>query len=67
MGRRKEIPWLKHFAAIDKHLDKNEKWFQRPEKKMQDYEKDMDKWNDSFLSNMQTIEDWIKELEKKME
>jgi hypothetical protein len=58
---------LKNLGIIEKHLEKNEKWFQQPEKKLMAFEKDMDEWNKSFLKTITDIEGLIKELEKKME
>ncbi|MBU5267480.1 hypothetical protein [Virgibacillus proomii] len=62
-----EPNWLDYFHVIEKHLQKNEKWMQFPEKKAVAVEKDMNKWNESFLGNIRKIEDLIKELEKRME
>ncbi|MUK90559.1 hypothetical protein GMD78_19570 [Ornithinibacillus sp. L9] len=59
--------WIKHIQAIDKHLDKNEKWFQYPEKRMLEFEKRMDQWNGRFMKNMNVLEDWFDKFEKKME
>ncbi|MEN2767618.1 hypothetical protein [Ornithinibacillus xuwenensis] len=58
---------LKNLGIIQKHLEKNEKWFQHPEKKMGQFEKDMDEWNNRYLKSMNEIEKWIKELEKKLD
>jgi thiamine kinase-like enzyme len=58
---------IKNLQIIEKHLDRNEKWFQYPEKKMVAFEKDMDEWNTRFLKSIQEIESWVKELEKKLE
>lgn len=61
------IPWLKHLQDIEKHLEKNEKWFQHPEKKMKTFEKNAGEWNSEFLKGIGSIEEMIKELEKNME
>jgi hypothetical protein len=58
---------IKNLGIIEKHLARNEKWFQQPEKKMLAFEKDMDDWNKRYLKTIGDIEYWIKELEKKME
>ena len=58
---------IKNLGIIEKHLEKNEKWFQQPEKNMIAFEKEMDEWNTRFLKTISEIENWIKELEKKME
>ncbi|GAA0444898.1 MAG: hypothetical protein ACQEWU_16115 [Bacillota bacterium] len=62
-----EPKWMKHFHDIEKHLGKNEKWLQFPEKKAKNIEQDMEKWNNEFLKMISNVEDIIKELEKKME
>ncbi|CDQ40624.1 MULTISPECIES: hypothetical protein [Virgibacillus] len=62
-----EPEWMRHFHAIEKHLGKNEKWLQFPEKKVKAFEEEMDQWNSDFLSMITNVEDLIKELEKKME
>ncbi|AIF42792.1 hypothetical protein [Virgibacillus sp. SK37] len=71
---KRAIPWTKHFQAIEKHLDKNEKYFRLPEKKMAEWdaekaalEKEMDIWNKGFLNKISAFEKLIHELEKKME
>ncbi|GIO25781.1 hypothetical protein [Ornithinibacillus bavariensis] len=58
---------IKNLGIIEKHLERNEKWFQQPEKKMLAFEKDMDEWNRRYLKTIGDIEYWIRELEKKME
>ncbi|GFZ77209.1 hypothetical protein GCM10010978_18450 [Compostibacillus humi] len=63
----KENPWKEYAEVIAKHLEKNEKWFQAPEKKFKTFEKNAEKWNSQFLKDMAIIEKWIKKLEKKME
>ena len=62
-----DLPWLKHFADIEKHLDKNEKWFQHPEKKMHTFESNAAKWEGDFIEGMKSIEGMMKELEEYME
>lgn len=64
---KRENPWIKHLRTIEKHLEKNEKWLQYPEKKMHHFEKNMNDWNNEFLQNMGNVEEFIKELEKRME
>ncbi|RDW18287.1 hypothetical protein CWR48_11935 [Oceanobacillus arenosus] len=61
------IPWLKHLADIEKHLEKNEKWFQHPEKKMHTFEKNATNWDKDFIEGINAIEGVMKELEKMME
>ncbi|WP_026905761.1 hypothetical protein [Paucisalibacillus globulus] len=58
---------IKNLGIIEKHLEKNEKWFQQPEKKMITFEKEMGEWNTRFLKTIGEMEHWITELEKKME
>ncbi|WP_156288899.1 hypothetical protein [Oceanobacillus salinisoli] len=67
MKNPEENPWLKNLRIIEKHLEKNEKWFQRPEEKMKSFEKDAVKWNEEFTKKISKVEAIIKELEKKME
>ncbi|WP_096270265.1 hypothetical protein [Paucisalibacillus globulus] len=59
--------FIEELGIIEKHLEKNEKWFQQPEKKMISYEKDMNEWNKRFMKTIGEIEKWVKEFEKKME
>ncbi|SHG30508.1 hypothetical protein [Ornithinibacillus halophilus] len=66
-GKNSSIPWIKHFRDIEKHLDINEKYFQAPERKIIEFEKEMDIFNERFMGNINIVEDWMKKLEKKME
>ncbi|MEN1967206.1 hypothetical protein WMZ97_03915 [Lentibacillus sp. N15] len=67
MYERSHIPWLKHLRDIEKHLGKNEKWFQRPEKRMKELDDKLEKWNTEFLEGIGNLELLIEELEKRME
>lgn len=58
---------IQDLGVIAKHLEKNEKWFQQPGKKIAEFEKDMGDWNTRYLQTIRDIEKWIKELEKRME
>ncbi|MFS0672025.1 hypothetical protein [Ornithinibacillus sp. 179-J 7C1 HS] len=58
---------IKNLEIIEKHLERNEKWFQNPEKKMVAFDKEMTLWNNRFMKNIQEIENWMKEFEKRME
>lgn len=60
--------WLfKQLQIIEKHLEKNEKWFQYPEKNMMTLEQDIGEWNTKFLSNMDNIEQFMQRIEKYMD
>ncbi|MEW9674941.1 hypothetical protein ABRT01_01925 [Lentibacillus sp. L22] len=67
MWEKPRIPWLRHLRDIEKHLEKNEKWFQYPERRMGEWDEQLDKWNNDFLEGIGHLESLIKELEKKME
>lgn len=67
MKEKPDIPWKKHLDAVEKHLGKNEKWFQYPEKKMYELEQNMDIWNEEFIQRMGAVEEMIKRLEENME
>lgn len=56
--------FMKHLQDIEKHLDKNEKWLQYPEKKMGAFEIDFNEWNRSFLEQMGKIIEAFHGLEK---
>ncbi|WP_047985918.1 hypothetical protein [Ornithinibacillus californiensis] len=58
---------IKNLGIIEKHLAKNEKWLQHPEKKMISFEKEMHEWNGRYLKTIKEIENWMRELEKRME
>lgn len=58
---------VKPFRDIEKHLDKNEHWFQKPGKRMSEYEQSMNKFNGNFLKKMNEIEKFMKTFEKKMD
>lgn len=62
-----QIPGLKHLADIEKHLEKNEKWFQHPEKKLHTFENNAAKWDKAFIEGITSIEGLMKEFEKMME
>ncbi|WP_284139394.1 MULTISPECIES: hypothetical protein [unclassified Virgibacillus] len=64
MAEKPEIPFVKQLDIIEKHLDKNEKWFQYPEGRMLDFDKMMSSWNTGFLEQMQQLEKIMKDLEK---
>ncbi|WP_164669446.1 hypothetical protein [Virgibacillus doumboii] len=67
MANKPEPRLLKNLRIIEKHLAKNEKWLQYPEKKMHHFEREMDVWNKEFLSGISNVEKMIHELEKRME
>lgn len=60
-------PWIENVGILGKHLEKNEKLFQRPEEKIKVFEKNANKWNDSFLKQINQIESAMKRLEKAFE
>ncbi|MBC5637257.1 hypothetical protein H8S33_10620 [Ornithinibacillus sp. BX22] len=57
---------MKNLEIIERHLEKNEKWLQSPEKKKVLFEKEMIAWNTRFMKNITDIENWIKDFEKRM-
>lgn len=59
--------FIHNLGIIAKHLEKNEKWFQQPSKKMAEFEKDMGEWNARYLKTIGDVEKWMKEFEKRME
>ncbi|MFD1349445.1 hypothetical protein [Oceanobacillus caeni] len=67
MSKRKVNPWIENVGILGKHLEKNEKWFQRPEEEIRTFEKNANKWNDSFLKQIQQMESVMKQLEKAFE
>ncbi|KKE79953.1 hypothetical protein DTX80_15755 [Bacilli bacterium] len=67
MNKRKVTPWIENVGILGKHLEKNEKWFQKPEEKIRTFEKNANKWNDSFLKQIKQIEAVMKRLEKEFE
>ncbi|RLL45078.1 hypothetical protein D8M04_09420 [Oceanobacillus piezotolerans] len=58
---------LYNVKVIEKHLEKNEKWFQQPEKKMKSFEKNAGAWNKEFLEEISNIEKVMKKLENYFE
>ncbi len=58
---------IRFTKALEKFMHSNENWFQKPEHRIQQFEKEMAEWNTHFLQQMNDVESWIKELEKKME
>lgn len=67
MHSRSRIPWLRHLRDIEKHLEKNEKWFQYPERRMSELDEQLEKWNGDFLEGIGHLERLMEELEKEME
>ncbi len=63
--------WMKPFHDIHKHLDHKEHWFQFPEKKHANFEKEFNSWHEDwhkpFIKGIGEVEKAMKELEKKME
>ncbi|QKY68627.1 hypothetical protein [Lentibacillus sp. CBA3610] len=53
--------------VIEKHLEKNEKWFQYPEKKMNELDAEIQNWDKEFLQGMAKFEEVMVEIEKIME
>ncbi|WP_234998466.1 hypothetical protein [Salirhabdus sp. Marseille-P4669] len=58
---------IRFTKALEQFLQNNEKWFQKPEENIKSFEKEMDEWNGQFTEQMAIVENWIKELEKRME
>ncbi|NBJ70910.1 MULTISPECIES: hypothetical protein [Clostridia] len=59
--------WLQNMDIIDKHLQKNEKWLQYPDKKAEHLEMEIDAWNDAFLKQIVQIENVLKKIGTKLE
>ncbi|MDL4842947.1 hypothetical protein [Aquibacillus rhizosphaerae] len=47
---------IKNLRIFDKHLNKNEKWLQRPEISMKEFEGEITEWNRSFINSMNELE-----------
>ncbi|API90999.1 hypothetical protein J32TS6_28800 [Virgibacillus pantothenticus] len=62
-----EPKWLQNMDIIDKHLQKNEKWLQYPDKKAEQWEMEIDAWNDAFLKQIVQIENVLKKIGSKLE
>ncbi len=58
---------IRFTKALEQFLQNNEKWFQKPEENIKSFEKEIDEWNGQFTEQMAIVENWIKELEKRME
>ncbi|SET15980.1 hypothetical protein SAMN05216389_106100 [Oceanobacillus limi] len=67
MANEPDSYWIKQLDAIIKHLDKNEKWLEYPDEKIQEFEKDFDEWNSPILEDVEKLEKWLEDLDKKME
>ncbi|WP_068676473.1 hypothetical protein [Oceanobacillus sp. Castelsardo] len=67
MGKREVNPWIENVGILGKHLEKNEKWFQRPEEKIKVFEKNANKWNETFLKQIGQLESTMKRFEKMFE
>ncbi|WP_245183528.1 hypothetical protein [Lentibacillus salicampi] len=58
---------VRTLRIIEKHLDKNEKWFRYPEKKMQSLDTEIHAWDKEFQQGIATFENVMDEFEKIME
>ncbi|QHS21707.1 hypothetical protein GWK91_01500 [Virgibacillus sp. MSP4-1] len=63
----KEKDLIRFLDAFERFLGRNEHWFQNPEEKMEQFEKDMNEWDQDFIKQIGGVEKIIKELEKRME
>ncbi|WP_042224665.1 hypothetical protein [Oceanobacillus manasiensis] len=62
-----EPKWLQHVHDLEKHLDKNEKWLQLPEKRFNTFHNEAEAWEEDYLNNIRDIESFMKEMEKEMD
>jgi hypothetical protein len=58
---------IRTLQVIEKHLDKNEKWFQYPEKKMHAINASIQAWDKEFKQGIATFEKIMDEFAKIME
>ncbi|MRG87099.1 hypothetical protein [Salinibacillus xinjiangensis] len=65
MDNNKEF--IRFLDALERFLHQNEKWFQKPEERMNMIEKEMGEWDQQFLEQIGNVEKVMKELEKRME
>ncbi|RKQ32643.1 hypothetical protein [Oceanobacillus halophilus] len=63
----REKQWIDNLRILEKHLEKNEKWLQRPEEKIKTFEKNAANWNRDFNKKISDLEESMKYLEKRME
>ncbi|SFA82803.1 hypothetical protein SAMN04488072_102156 [Lentibacillus halodurans] len=58
---------IRTLQIIDKHLGKNEKWFQYPEQKAESFNAEIESWDKEFSLRAAKFEAVMDELEKIME